>query len=230
LNLRSLALFGGTFDPAHCGHLAAAQAARQRFHLDAVHFVVAGCPPHKRRDPLAPYVHRCAMAALACAGQPGLTASMAEAGSDFSGSATFYSVDLVREYRKRLPRRAHLYFLIGVDAFLEIGTWHEPEALLDSCDFLVVSRPGFQMNSLRRALPADVLPREGREPLRGGGKLHGPAHEVLRLRRSSVHLISSVCVDISSTEIRRRAARGRSIRGLVPAAVEDYICKQALYR
>lgn len=230
LRLRSLALFGGTFDPVHCGHLAAARAARALLRLEAVHFVVAGKPPHKQRAPLTPFAHRCAMAALACGGEPGLTVSYAEAGPDFSGSATFYSVDLVREYRKRLPRRAHLYFLIGVDAFLEIGSWRRPEALLDSCDFIVVSRPGFHLDSLRRALPASVLPTGpvAEAPRRGARR--GPSHEALRLRRSTVHLITSVRVDISSTKIRRRAARGLSIRGLVPAPVEDYICKQALYR
>jgi len=230
LPLRSLALFGGTFDPVHCGHLAAAREARDRFHLEAVHFVVAGSPPHKRRAPLTPFVHRCAMAALSCAGEPGLVASFAEAGPDFSGSATFYSVDLVREYRKRLPRRAHLYFLIGVDAFLEIGAWREPEALLDSCDFLVVSRPGFHLDPLRRALPPGMLPKAGAKAGPAQNIPRGAAQESLRLRRSTVHLISSVHVDISSTEIRRRAASGRSIRGLVPATVEEYICKQALYR
>ena len=226
LRLRSLALFGGTFDPVHCGHLAAARAARDRFHLDAVHFVVAGLPPHKHRKPLTPFVHRCAMAALACAGESRLAVSFAEAGRDFSGSATFYSVDLVREYRKRLPRGAHLYFLIGVDAFLEIGTWREAEKLLDSCDFLVVSRPGFRLDALQRALPPAVVRAEGR----GTGERREGSGNILRLRHSSVNLISSVRVDASSTEIRRRAACGRSIRGMVPPAVEDYICKQALYR
>ena len=228
--MRSLALFGGTFDPVHCGHLAAARVARSRFNVEAIHFVVAGSPPHKQSGPLAPYAHRCAMAALACANQAGLAVSFAEAGADFSGTATFYSVDLVRAYRKRLPQKAHLYFLIGVDAFLEIGTWREPETLLDSCDFLVVSRPGFHLDSLRRALPAGVFPPGRRDRSERNRAARGTGAEVLRLRRSSVHLISSVHVNISSTEIRRRAARGRSIRGLVPAAVEDYICKQALYR
>lgn len=223
LHLRSLALFGGTFDPVHRGHLAAARAACDLFHLDAVHFVVAGCPPHKRRTPLSPYPHRCAMVALACAGQPRLITSLAEAGADFSGRATYYSVDLVRAYRKRLPRGAHLYFLIGADAFLEIGKWHEPQVLLDSCDFLVVSRPGFAVDQLRAALPAGMLAagRSAARATRAG---------TLRLRRSMVHLISSVHVDVSSTAIRGLVSRGRSIRGLVPAAVEDYICKQALYR
>jgi len=223
LRLRSLALSGGTFDPVHRGHLAAARAARDLFHLDAVHFVVAGCPPHKRRTPLSPYPHRFAMVALACAGQPRLIASLAEAGSDFPGGATSYSVDLVRAYRKRLPRAAHLYFLIGADAFLEIGAWREPEALLDSCDFLVVSRPGFPVDQLRAALPPRML-----APGRSGALRSQP--RALRLRRSTVHLISSVHVDVSSTAIRGLASRSRSIRGLVPAAVEDYICKQSLYR
>lgn len=226
LRLRSLALFGGTFDPVHCGHLAAARVARDRFQLDAVHFVVAGCPPHKRTAPLSPYAHRCAMSALACAHDTGLVTSFAEAGADFSGSSTFYSVDLVRRYRKRLPRGAHLYFLIGADAFLEIGSWREPEALLNSCDFLVVSRPGFPLDTLRSALPPGVLPRNGR----GAGTPRREGEGMLRLRQSTVHMISSVQINISSTGIRRRAARGLSIRGLVPPAVEDYICKQQLYR
>ena len=223
LRVRSLALFGGTFDPVHCGHLAAARAARDLFHLDAVHFVVAGCPPHKQRTPLNPYPHRYAMVALACAGQPRFLPSLAEASPDFSGRATSYSVDLVRAYRKRLPRAAHLYFLIGADAFLEIGAWREPQALLDSCDFLVVSRPGFAVDKLRAALPPGMLVAG-----RSGARRTQP--HALRLRRSTVHLISSVQVDVSSTAIRGLASRGRSIRGLVPASVEDYICKQALYR
>lgn len=223
LAVRSLALFGGTFDPVHRGHLAAACAARDRFALDAVHFVVAGRPPHKSRTPLSPYPHRCAMVALACAGLRGLSLSLAEAGPDFSGHATRYSVDLVRAYRKRLPRSAHLYFLVGADAFLDIGKWRESEALLDSCDFIVVSRPGFLLERLRAALPA------GMQAARSAARAPA-ARGALRLRRSTVHLISSVHVDVSSTGIRSRAARGLSIRSLVPAAVEEYICKQALYR
>jgi len=222
LRLRSLALFGGTFDPVHRGHLAAARATRNRFRLDAVHFVVAGRPPHKSRAPLAPYPHRCAMVALACAGRPGFVPSLAEAGPDCSG-ATSYSVDVVRAYRKRLPPGAHLYFLIGVDAFLDLGKWREPEALLDLCDFVVISRPGFALDRLRAALPAGMLaPARAASTSKGRGEL--------RLRRSVVHLISSVHVDVSSTGIRRRVSRGLSIRGLVPAAVEDYISKEALYR
>ena len=223
LAVRSLALFGGTFDPVHRGHVAAACAARDRFGLDAVHFVVAGRPPHKSRVPLSPYPHRCAMVALACAGQPRLSLSLAEAGPDFSGSATSYSIDLVRAHRKRLPRAAHLYFLVGADAFLDIGTWRESEALLDSCDFIVVSRPGFRLEALRAALPAGMLAAES--------KARRPAAQgSLQLRRSTVHLISSVHVDVSSTGIRSRVARGLSIRSFVPRGVEDYICKQALYR
>jgi len=222
LRLRSLALFGGTFDPVHAGHLAAARAACVRFRLDAVHFVVAGSPPHKRRAPLSPYTHRCAMVALACACRPGFIPSLAEAGPDFSGSRTFYSIDLVRAYRRRLPRSARLYFLIGADAFLDLAKWREPEALLDSCDFVVVSRPGFSLEHLRAALPPGML-----APTRSAARAPRSA---LRLRRSTVHLISSVNVDISSTAVRRRAARSLSLGGMVPAAVADYIRKQSLYR
>ncbi len=223
LSVRALALFGGTFDPVHRGHMAAARAARDRFGLDAVHFVVAGRPPHKSALPLSPYPHRCAMVALACAGQARLSLSLAEAGPDFSGSATSYSIELVRAHRKRLLRSTHLYFLVGADAFLEIGKWRESEALLDSCDFIVVSRPGFRLEPLRAAIPAGILAD-------GCVVRRSSAGECLRLRSSTVYLMSSVHVDVSSTSIRSRVARGLSIRSLVPRAVEDYICKQALYR
>jgi nicotinate-nucleotide adenylyltransferase len=220
---RSLALFGGSFDPIHAGHIAVARAARRRFHLDAIHFVPAGRPPHKLGHEMAAYPHRYAMVALACAGKGAFVPSAFEAGADFSGSETFYSIDVVRRFRKKMRAGERLYFLIGADAFLEIGTWREPEALLDACDFIIASRPGIDLGKLRRAIPPALLREEA--PAKRGGQRGGIA-----LRKTMVHLLDSVSVPVSSTEIRRRVARGQSIRGLVPAAVEDYICKAAIYR
>jgi nicotinate-nucleotide adenylyltransferase len=216
-------LFGGSFDPIHSGHLAVARAARRRFHLDAIHFIPAGRPPHKRNHELAPYPHRYAMVALACAGSAFFVPSPLEAGADFSGRETFYSFDVVRRYRRHLRPGDRLWFLIGADAFLEIGTWREPEALLDSCDFIVASRPGIDLARLRRTIPPHLLGSTA-------SAKRGIARKAIALRNSTVHLLDSVASNISSTEIRHRVAGGRSIRGLVPAAVEDYICKSALYR
>ncbi len=202
---RSIALFGGSFDPIHSGHLAVARAACRRFDLDEVHFIPAGRPPHKKSRHLAPYLHRLAMVVLACAGEPRFVPSLAEAGDDLSGRGTHYSIDVVRAFRSRLRRGERLYFLVGADAFLTIGTWKESAALLEACEFLVATRPGVTSAELRRALPE-------------------------AMSRSGVHVLHGVNSPCSSSAIRHRVTRGLSIRGLVPAVVEDYICKLGLYR
>lgn len=220
---RSMAIFGGSFDPVHIGHLAVAGAARRRFHLDQIHFVPAGQPPHKSRHALLPFPHRYAMVALACAEHLHYVASLAEAGEDHSGGQVFYSVDTVRRFRQRL-RHPHdrLFFVLGADAFLQIPTWKSYETLLDSCDFIVVSRPGFRIEALRLVIPPELLGRPA--PGSAPDKRHIP------LRRSSVYLLDTVNSHVSSTEVRRRLHRRQSIHGLVPARVEEYIFKQALYR
>lgn len=219
-----IALFGGTFDPVHSGHIAVARAAMRRFHLDRVYFIPSGQPPHKRGRQLAPFAHRYAMVALACAGQDRFVASLAEAGKDLAGREVFYSVDTVRRFQKTaLQRGDRLYFLMGVDSFLQIKTWRTPEILLGLCDFIVASRPGFASEALRRAVPASVLPRA-----QNAASAH--AADGLALRHSTVFLLDAVSDPTSATDVRRRIKQGRSIRGLVPAPVEDYIYQQGLYQ
>jgi nicotinate-nucleotide adenylyltransferase len=214
---RAIALFGGSFDPIHSGHLAVAHAALRRFRLAAVHFIPSGRPPHKRPSHLTAFPHRFAMVALACSDEPRFLASLAEAPAD-APSPVFYSIDTVRRYRRALRPTDRLYFIVGADSFLQLATWRRYEALLDSCDFIVASRPGSSLHELRRVIPPRLL-----RPGRG-------APDVLRLRRTSVHLLSTVHSRVSSTEIRRRCRAGRAVRGLVPRLVEEYIRKQALYR
>lgn len=230
---RAIAIFGGSFDPIHVGHLAVARAAQRRFHLDQIHFVVAGRPPHKTKRAMAAFPHRFAMTALACADHPGFLASLAEAGPDHSGGGTHYSVDTVRHFRERL-RHPHdkLYFIIGADAFLEIPMWREYEALLNACDFIVASRPGFKIAAARLVIPPELLARNHRDAhAREQTRPHERQHErkAIALRRTSVHLLDTVASHVSATRIRQQAHRGASIHGLVPARVEEYIHKQALY-
>jgi nicotinate-nucleotide adenylyltransferase len=220
-----IALFGGTFDPVHSGHIAVARAALRRFHLDRIYFIPCGRPPHKRGRQLAPFPHRYAMVALACAGQDRLVSSLAEAGKDLSGREVFYSVDTVRRFQKETIKRGdHLYFLLGADSFLQIKTWRTPEILLNLCDFIVASRPGFSSDALRRAVPPSVLPRTQKE---SAGR-HAPGN--LALRRTTVFLLDAVLSPVSATEVRRRLKQDQTIRGLVPARVEEYITRQGLYQ
>ena len=220
---RKIALFGGSFDPIHSGHMAVARAADRRFHFDELHFIPSGRPPHKQRYELAPYAHRFAMTGLACADHPHFIPSLAEAGSDFTGRQVFYSIDTVRHFRHLYNHRGDkLYFILGADSFLEIATWREYEALLNTCDFIVASRPGFRTDALRLVIPPALLarPREG-EPL--------DSHAI-HLCRTTVHLLDTVSSHVSATEVRKRLDRGQSVHGLVPLRVEEYISKQALYR
>jgi nicotinate-nucleotide adenylyltransferase len=206
-----IALFGGAFDPVHSGHLAAARAAQQEFDLDQVLFVPACVPPHKRDRKLTPFVHRYTMVALACAGERSLVPSLLEANEEPN-----FSIETVRKVRSRLGPADRLYFLVGVDAFLGIREWREPAALLDSCDFIIVSRPGHSIAGI-----AGVVPPE----LRGG-----PGTErSMALRRTCLHVLDKVNSEVSSSVIRRLASQGRSLKRMVPAAVEDYIQKLGIF-
>ncbi len=220
---RKIALFGGSFDPIHAGHLAVARAALRRFHLDEVNFIPSGRPPHKHRHILAPFPHRYAMVALSCANHPNLLPSLAEAGPDLSGRQVYYSIETVRHFRRayHLPGD-RLFFILGADSFLEISTWKEYEALLGSCDFIVASRPGFRTDALRLVIPPELL---GRPPARGAD----PDPRAIALRRTTVYLLDTVKSHVSATEVRRRLRHGQSIHGLVHPRVEEYIFKQALY-
>lgn len=221
---RRIALFGGTFDPIHTGHLAVASAAERRFHLHEIHFIPTGRPPHKHHHSMAYFAERYAMVALACADHPRFIASLAESGEDHSGREVFYSVDTVRRVRRQLRGAdTRLFFLMGADSFLHIQTWKDYETLLGLCDFIVASRPGFGVDALREVIPAKLLapPGAARAALDS---------RAIALRRTTIYVLDSVSSHVSATKVRGRLDRGQPIHGLVPPRVEEYITKQALYR
>ncbi len=193
-----------------------AQAAQRRFHLDAIHFIPSSRPPHKSQQELTSFVHRYTMVALACAEHPSFLPSLAEAPPPHSH--VFYSIDTVRKFRREHPDD-HMYFIIGADQFLEFPTWKSYEQLLDSCDFIVASRPGFRLDALRLIVPPEKL---------GRSTVHDQ-HKIV-LRKSVVHLLATVASHVSSTEVRDRLQQKQGIQGLVPARVEEYILGQALYQ
>ncbi len=214
-----VALFGGTFDPIHCGHLAAARAAREALRLDQVHFIPSGRPPH-RRDGITGYEHRYTMVALACAGEPAFVPSLIERPEAAARQRVHYSILTVRRFSRRLGPDDRLFFIIGADAFLEFRTWRKWRELLNATDFIVISRPGFPLERI-----PEVLPREVR---RGEAEPAAPLYEI-PLRRTSVWVLAGVEQPVSATEIRRRAAAGKSIAGLAPPPVAEYILKTGLY-
>jgi nicotinate-nucleotide adenylyltransferase len=220
---RRIALFGGTFDPIHSGHLAVVRAARRRFRLDRVYFIPCSRPPHKRAGEMLPFAHRFAMVALACAGEPHFVPSLAEAdGNDGASGRIFYSVDTVRHFRREFSRpEDRLFFLLGADSFLQIATWKDYRTLLTLCDFIVAHRPGFRSDALMQAISLDLLAQPARRAKHSRS---------IALRHTTIHLLDAVSSRVSATGLRERLEHGHTIRGLVPHSVEDYITKQALYQ
>lgn len=206
-----IAIFGGTFDPVHTGHVRAARAAARKFRLDKVLLVPASRPPHKRVDELTGFEHRYAMVALACAGDPRLAPSLLE-GPDCQ-TRPQYSVETVSRLRRQLGRRDKLYMILGADAYLDLPHWKDFRRLMRLAELIVVSRPGYKRERILSACP--VAP----------GRI-GPASR----RRASVHVLNGVSVPVSSSEIRAAVRSGRKVTGSVPRLVEQYIREVALYR
>ena len=213
----NIAIFGGTFDPIHAGHMAAAHAAQRRFDLGRVLFIPTGNPPHKPRDHLTDYAQRFAMVAVACANEPRFIPSAIEAPT-VDGSPR-YSIDTVRRVRRKLRQHDRLFFLVGADAFLDLPYWKEFRRLLDSVEFIVVSRPGFDVEALRQVPPPDLLP----------ARRLAPRSETIRLRHGAIHLLGGVDASVASRDIRQAVRARKPIAGLVPKLVEEYILKEGLY-
>jgi nicotinate-nucleotide adenylyltransferase len=132
-----IALFGGTFDPIHNAHLEIAREAARQFALGRVWFIPASRPPHKSGVTRTPYEHRYRMVELACEGEPLFEPSRLEQGEQNS-----YSIRTIERVRASLEAADELFFLIGADAFAEIGAWHRWREVIASVEFIVVSRPG----------------------------------------------------------------------------------------
>jgi len=236
----NIGLFGGTFDPIHRGHLALARGAQERFHLGCIHFAPAGVPPHKQRHPITSYFHRYAMVALATMNEKAFVPSLLEAPTEATVSEipskksqtqpaharANYTIDTVRRLKQTLKKSDELFFLIGTDAFHDIATWHQPEALFRECKFIVASRPGFSLADVANALPEALRPRsEVTKPF-----AKQAAKGDLVLPGATVHLLENVHQNISATAIRDAVAAKRSLTKFVDPAVAEYIKKMGLYR
>ena len=218
----TLGVLGGTFDPIHLGHLAAGDAAQQALSFDSMLLVPSRIPPHRADPVTAGPEDRFAMAKLAARERPGWTASRIEL--DREGRS--YTYDTLVELRDALTDapgsavsavEAQIFFIIGADAFAEIATWSRYPAVLDLANFVVVSRPGITLDSLRErvpsAFPSTALTAGSRRPS----------------ANTRVILVEAHTPDISSTDIRRRVRAGHSLSGYVPDTVADYIRDHHLY-
>jgi nicotinate-nucleotide adenylyltransferase len=222
--IKNVALYGGSFDPVHLGHMAVARAAAEKFDLEQVYFVPADVQPLKAQQKVTNFYHRFAMLALALEGDERFAPSLLEAPEIVrrSGEAASYTVDTVARTRARLASGTRLYFLIGMDAFQHIAKWRSPVELLRSVEFVIASRPGFPLKDVARALPVELRPDEaGARMLMETG--------ALETNGATIHLLPDVNEEVSATEIREAARRGVGLEKLVPRAVAEYIVKLKIY-
>jgi nicotinate-nucleotide adenylyltransferase len=213
-----LGIFGGTFDPVHCGHLELAREVRAALSLAAVRFVPAGDPPH-RAAPVAPAIHRLAMVELAIADHPGLEVDTTE----IQRRGRSYTVGTLEEFRREAPMRT-LALIVGGDAFLGFPSWHRWREIFDLAHVIVVARPGVSFEpTMPPALVAEWTTR-----LRSDAS-------VLGTERAGAIIVQPITAHaISASAIRAELARGpggiAAVRGLLPAAVLAYIDRNQLYR
>jgi len=220
----NIGFLGGTFDPVHKGHLAVARAAVERFHLGKVYFIPASMPPHRREERIAPFHDRYAMLALATVGEKRFLPSLAEAPSEQDHLS--FTIDTVRRFKQAARKSDHLFFIIGIDAFQQVASWHRAEELLREIDFIVVSRPGFSMADV-----ADALPKSMRPAAAVVKAFHkSPAKGTLALGATMIHILDDVKSPVSATEVRRAAAGGKSLARFVEPLVAEYIKKMGLYK
>ncbi len=223
----NIGLFGGTFDPIHRGHMALASAAQQQYRLGRIYFVPANIPPHKQKQPISDFAHRYAMVALATTADRRFIPSLLEApDEDGQPGQSNYSIHTIRRMKSTFKASDRLFFLIGIDAFKDIATWHQAKALFDECEFIVASRPGYSLADVAHALPKELRPAEAvTRPFQ-----KQPAKGDLVLPKATVHLLESVHYDVSATRIRQAVASGKPLTKFVDANIADYIKKTGLYK
>lgn len=223
LSTQRIGLLGGTFNPIHRCHLTLAHEVRHRLNLDLVLFIPTGDPPHKLTAGLAPAQDRLAMVTLALEGEP----SFAVSDIEVRRPGISYSIDTVTLLQQEWGTTAKVYFLIGLDAFLDLATWRRAGDLLTSCHFVVVSRPGASFTDLSRM---ELLPRLDEAALHNldVGRTDSLVFELPGAHRLFLLAIPP-CV-VSATLIRERLRRQSSLDGLLPAQVESYILRKGLYR
>lgn len=199
-----IGVFGGTFDPVHLGHLIMAEQCREQAQLDQVWFVPAARPPHKSEADITPFERRAEMLALAIAGHAAFHLNELEK----NRPGPSFTVETLAELTRDHPGNEYLWIL-GSDSLNDLPLWREPRRILELAGLLIVGRPGHPVwneEQLRAALQFEPA-----APLR-------------------VMVIESPLIDIASRDLRRRAAAGRSLRYLVPRAVECYLEQHKVYR
>ncbi len=217
MKIRRLGLFGGTFNPVHYGHLRSAEEILEEFELEQVVFIPSADPPHKKKEGLLPASWRLKMLHLAIGDNPRFSLSEVE----MNRPGKSYSIETLTHFRKEAGPQTQLYFILGLDAFKEIATWKEYASLFELCHFIIMTRPGFEKKFSPDLLPVELA-----------GKFCYDEGQRGLVHRSGFLLYPKeiTALDISATKIRENLRAGRSIKYLLPPAVEAFIYQNQLYQ
>jgi len=216
---RRIAAYGGTFDPIHNAHIEIVRAVVRNFDVDQLLLIPACKPPHKGQRAIAGAYHRFAMAALATLDEPRVVVSTIE----LDAPDRPYTFETVERLRSQYGAETKLFFVMGADSFEEINTWREPSRLISSTSLIVVTRPGHDVGASHletgfRSAIIDLRQRESASP------------DGVDMADRHIYITGYVSNNVSSTQIREQAREGKSVEGLVPPAVAEYIRKYQLYR
>ena len=224
----NLGLLGGTFDPIHRGHLAIAQTIIARKLCDQILFIPAGSPPHRRNTTVTAIKHRREMVRLAIAGIPAFELS------DIEIDGPSYSYQTAEATRAMHDEDTQLSFIIGLDNLFDLPQWREPQRILKVCDLIVVSRPGWEFESILEPQCKEFLgieiERQYVEALDAGTCNELVIHPKPGTGHSrSITLLRATATDVSASEIRSAIAQKHEVHTLLPAPVESYILSLRLY-
>ncbi len=203
-------VFGGTFDPVHIGHLRVAEEVRESYGLSRVYFVPSATPPHKRGRQTTGAADRLEMLKRAVRGNRYFRVSDEE----IKRGGVSYTIDTLRFFE---ATSSSLFFLIGMDAFAEVDTWHRYRELFSHTNFVVMVRPGQP--------GIQVFPRDVQEDM-----TEANASTFRHRSGKMVYFHRVTQLDVSATRIRENVRLSRSIRYLVPGSVERFIKEKGLYR
>lgn len=219
---KRIAIYGGTFDPVHLGHLEIARRVSQLFAIDEFLLVPARVAPHKSDRTVSSALHRHAMLALATRSDKRLCISTVE----LDGPERQYTVDTLFHFRSRFGGSTDLFFVMGADSWSEITTWREWQRLSTLANLIVVTRPGYECST------AQVDAEAASRVIDVRGQREQLAAEMMTPGEQKIFVTDAVMLDVSATAVRQAARENRreQLDKLVPLEVADYIRKYQLYR
>jgi len=212
-------IFGGTFNPIHMGHLLCCEEVREKFNLDNIVFIPSAAQPHKESsDIIDPYL-RYEMVKLGIEDNPFFEASDIE----LKSSGKSFTINTIKKFRSIYGEGVLLFFILGIDAFLEFETWKDPQELVTLCHFVVMLRPGHSPEATLNLLPAYIKKRI---------LLNVEKIELINYNDNEKNIVyvPVTAISLSSTGIRERIKKGRSIKYYVPKEVELFIRRNKLYK